>query len=140
MMQRVLLDTGPIVAYLSKRDQYHDWAVTEWEQIEPPMITCESVLSEACFLLETHGGSPDWALELVERGVVAVRFSLTSHLVRVRSLLKKYRSVPMSLADGCLVRMSELHPRHSVLTTDSDFRLYRREGRRVIPTRMPGDL
>jgi len=105
--------------------------------MEPPFVTCEAVLSEACFLVEYHGGSPVWVADLVERGIVEVRFCVASHIVRVRSLLAKYRSVPMSLADACLVLLSELNPKYTVFTTDSDFRLYRREGRRIIPAIMP---
>jgi predicted nucleic acid-binding protein len=132
-----LLDTGPLVAYLNRRDRHHAWAVSQWQALEPPLLTCEAVLSEACFLLASHGGSPDWVMDLVERGIVSVGFSLKEHFPAVRQLLRKYRSIPMSLADACLVRMSELRPGHSVLTTDRDFLLYRREGRHVIPTRMP---
>jgi predicted nucleic acid-binding protein len=135
----VLLDTGPLVAYLNRRDQHHAWAVSQWESLKPPLMTCEAVLSEACFLLHAHGGSADWVMELAERGIVAIGFSLASHLTAVHLLLNKYRSVPMSLADACLVRMSELHPKHTVLTTDSHFALYRREGRHVIPTCRPAD-
>ena len=132
-----LLDTGPIVAYLNQRDRHHAWAVSVWHRLRPPLLTCDAVLSEACFLVDAHGGSPDWVMELVERGIVKPDFALTDHVTRLRAMLKKYRSVPMSLADACLARMSELNPRCTVLTTDSDFRLYRREGRQVIPTLMP---
>ena len=137
MTRGVLLDTGPIVAYLNERDQHHGWAVSVWNHLPPPLLTCDAVLSEACFLVETHGGSADWVMELVERGIVTSGFTLADHATRLRALLKKYRSTPMSLADACLVRMSELNPRHTVLTTDSDFRIYRRDGRHVIPTLMP---
>jgi len=137
---RLLLDTGPLVGYLNKRDQHHGWAVSQWESLAPPFITCEAVLSEACFLLDAHGGTSDWVMDLLERGIVTVDFSLADHAVRVRALLRKYRSVPMSLADACLVRMSEINPGHEVLTTDSDFRRYRRDGRCIIPAIMPDEV
>ena len=52
-------------------------------------------------------------------------------------LLRRYRNVPMSLADACLVRLSELYGDCAVLTLDSDFRIYRRHGRQVIPVLAP---
>lgn len=50
--QKVLLDTGPLVAFLNKRDQYHSWTVSELASMAPTLLTCEAVLSESCFLLQ----------------------------------------------------------------------------------------
>ncbi|MEW6755543.1 MAG: PIN domain-containing protein [Candidatus Latescibacterota bacterium] len=129
----MLLDTGPLVAFLNGRDSLHEWALTQWGQIAMPMLSCESVLSEACHVL----GSADAVMRLVERGVIALPFHLADHTTQVSRLLRQYASVPMSLADACLVRMSELQADGPVFTLDSDFRIYRRNGRRTIPTLMP---
>lgn len=133
MRKEVLLDTGPLVAFLNRRDAHHDWARAHWQQLRPPMLTNESVLSEASFLLQEFGGDPDAILDLLEREVIRISFDLGHQVTAVRKLLRKYRSTPMSLADACLVRMSELVSEPTVFTLDSDFSVYRRHGRQVIP-------
>jgi len=137
MKQQVLLDTGPLVAYLNRRDADHTWSRAQWQQIRPPLLTNEAVLSEACFLLGEFGGDPDSVLKLVERDVISVSFGVSDHISVVRKLMRKYRTSPMSFADACLVRMSELHAESVVFTLDSDFRVYRRNGRQVIPLLFP---
>jgi predicted nucleic acid-binding protein len=136
-VRRVLADTGPIVALLNARDEYHEWATTSFENLEPPLFTCEAVLAEASHLVRKLQGGPEAVLDLVTRGALQVAFRVDAELLALRTLLVKYRSVPMSLADACLVRMSELDPRAEVLTLDSDFTIYRRSGRLKIPLLMP---
>ncbi len=137
MKQEVLLDTGPLVAYLNRRDADHAWSRAQWQQIRPPLLTNEAVLSEACFLLCEFGGDPDSVLKLVERDVIRVSFGVSDHISVVRKLMRKYRSSPMSFAGACLVRMSELHADSVVFTLDSDFRVYRRNGRQILPLLFP---
>lgn len=139
MKQRILLDTGPLVALLDRRDAYHSWAKSQWASLKPPLLTCEAVLSEACFLLRAHPPGCQAAVELLRRGVVAVAFRLEDHLEPVAKLLGKYAATPMSLADACLVRMSECCGDSAVLTLDGHFRLYRRHGRLVVPAIMPDE-
>ena len=138
MKRHVLLDTGPLVAFLDRRDEHHEWAVSQWSDIQPPLLTCESVISEACFLLRSLAGGGEGVLELMLRGVVAIEFRLGDDLKPVAKLLSKYANVPMSVADASLVRMAERLPESPVLTVDTDFRLYRKHGRQVIPTILPG--
>ena len=133
MRQEVLLDTGPLVAFLNRRDASHHWASAHWQQLRPPMFTNEPVLSEASFLLQEFGGDPDAILDLLEREVIRLSFDLEQHVTAVRKLMRRYRTTPMSLADACLVRMSELGSDTAVFTLDSDFNVYRRHGRQVIP-------
>jgi predicted nucleic acid-binding protein len=135
--QRVLLDTGPWVAFLNRRDQYHAWVTTQFAQLRPPLLTCEAVVSETCFLVRTLPGGAEAALAFLERGVVQLPFRLQDEHVALKALLVRYADVPMSLADACLVRMSEQYSNSSVLTCDSDFRRYRRHRRQRIPTIMP---
>jgi uncharacterized protein len=132
-----LVDTGPLVALLNRRETHHDWARQQFSLLQPPLLTCESVLSEACFLLRDIPAGPDALWQLVSRGVVVIRFELGSEVTTVARLMKRYANVPMSLADACLVRMAELHAESSVLTLDSHFRIYRKNGRHVIPTLSP---
>ena len=138
MKQGVLVDTGPLVAFFNKRDRFHDWTAAQWNQIAAPMLTCEAVVSETCFLLSGIKGGSDRVMQLVQRKILKISFHLEEHIDPVNKLLIKYQSVPMSLADACLVRMSELHSNSSVFTLDSDFNLYRKNGRQVIPSIMPG--
>ena len=131
------MDTGPLVAALNRRDRYHTWASDRLAEIKPPMLTCEAVLAEACFLLRATGGGSAAVLELVERGVLEVEFGIALHVKSLGALIRKYADVPMSLADACLVRMTELHEQSAVMTVDRDFLVYRRHGRQVIPVLMP---
>jgi predicted nucleic acid-binding protein len=134
----VLVDTGPLVAFLNKRDRFHDWTAAQWNQIAAPMLTCEAVVSETCFLLSEIKSGSNRVMQLIQRKILKISFHLEEHIDPVNKLLIKYQSVPMSLADACLVRMSELHSNSSVFTLDSDFNLYRKNGRQVIPSIMPG--
>jgi predicted nucleic acid-binding protein len=137
VIRRLILDTGPLVAFLNRRDRHHRWAVARFGEIEPPLLSCEAVLSEACFLLRRSPAAGRAVLDLVERGVVALPFRLEEESSAVARTLARYQQVPMSLADACLVRMAEQHEGSSVLTLDADFRIYRKSGRQVIPTLMP---
>lgn len=132
-----LIDTGPLVAFLSQNDGYHNWAVEQLTRLKPPLLTCEPVLTEACYLLASAGGGANDALDFAARGGLKLAFDLSAELEPVRRLMARYRDVGVSLADACLVRMSELHPRCEVLTIDRDFLIYRRDGRRTIPLIAP---
>ncbi len=137
MKNHIILDTGPLVALLNRRDRYHRWARQQWAQIAPPLFTCEAVLAEACFLAQSFTGGQAAVLDLVGRGVLDLSFHLSEETAAISRLLKKYRDVPMSLADGCIVRMAEQHVRGVVFTLDSDFTVYRKNGRQLIPTLGP---
>ena len=106
--QSVVLDTGPLISLIDQHDQQHAWVQSQFSNIEPPLLTCEPVLTEACFLARREFGSAQAVLSLVDRGVVRLAFSLAENWTEVRILLRRYTTVPMSLADACLVRMSEL--------------------------------
>jgi len=136
--RRVVLDTGPLVAFLDRRDRFHGWSVAQWGEVEPPLFTCESVLSEACYLLASSGLESASVPELVARGVVALTYRVDGDAELLAKLMKKYARVPMSLADACLVRMIEGLPQSEIMTLDSDFRIYRKHGRRIIRAIMPG--
>ena len=134
---KVLVDTGPLVAYLNESDRHHRWAVESWSALFDPLWTCDAVLSEAIFLLQSEGASADPLLRLIERRIVILDFAVDDHRADVFRLLRKYADQPMSLADACLVRMSELSEPCQVFTTDKDFLVYRRKGRHVIPLLTP---
>jgi uncharacterized protein len=95
------------------------------------------VISEACFLARGIDGGADALVQLLSRGNVAAPFCLAAELSTVARLLARYQSVPMSLADDCLVRMSEQYADSTVFTLDRHFRVYRKSGRTLIPMLMP---
>ena len=134
---KVLLDTGPLIAYLNRKDQYHAWATDCWSALNDPLWICESVLSEAVFSLQSERVDPDPILRMFERGIIRLEFEMEAHRADVFRLLRKYADQPMSLADACLVRMTETHADSLILTTDADFGVYRRHGRQVVPCRRP---
>jgi predicted nucleic acid-binding protein len=133
----VLLDTGPWVALLSRNDSHHRWAVEQFRQLKPPLLSCEAVVAETCFLLSRSSFDPALALQFVERGVVQLPFVLQDQIQAVHNLFKRYENVPASLADASLVRLAEISDAPTLLTTDSDFHVYRRHGRQSIPLITP---
>ena len=137
MRRRVLLDAGPLVAIVNRRDHFHNWAKKEWGEVESPLLTCEAVLAEACFLLRNVYGGKQAVISFIIRGIIKVPFDLGEEAAVVQELLVRYQSVPMSLADACLVRMSELYPESMVLTLDSDFLIYRKHKNQSISVIMP---
>ncbi len=135
MARRPVADSSFLVALLSADDTHHDWAVAEARRSQPPWLTCDAVLSEAFHLL-ARAGSPALTA-LLRRGAVVSTYAIGADLERPLRLMEKYADVPMSLADACLVRMTEISPDPVVLTTGSDFRVYRRHGRQSVPCAMP---
>ena len=133
----VIIDAGPLVALINARDTYHAWTVEQLKQATGPLLTCEAALSEAVFLLRTMPVGVAQIEGMLRTGGLKSVFCLNDEIVPVCDLLRKYADVPMSLADACLVRMSELYSKHRVLTLDSDFHVYRRNRQQVIPLLMP---
>ena len=133
----LLLDTGPLVALLSRNDTHHRWAVEQFRRLTPPLLSCEAVVAETCFLLARAGFDPALALQFIERGVVQLPFALQDQISAVSALLKRYNNVPASLADAAQIRLAEVHDAPLLITTDSDFNIYRRHGRQAIPLITP---
>jgi len=133
---KAIADTGFIVAFANRTDRYHRWAVELAAQLTEPLLTCEAVLAEAAFHLRSTG----IVLALVREGLIKLAFDASEHLVQLEALAKRYSDREPDLADLCLIRMSELNPRHSVVTIDrADFRVYRRNKREMIPLVCPRD-
>lgn len=131
---KAIADTGFVVAFRNRTDRYHAWAMDLVRDVTEPLLTCESVLSEAAF----HLGSSEAVLALVDDGLLRVAFDVPRNLEALRALAQRYEDRHPDLADLCLIRMSEIYPRHSVITVDeADFRVYRRNKREVIPTICP---
>jgi uncharacterized protein len=131
---RGIADTGFVVAFLNRSDRHHRWALEIARAVSEPLLTCESVISEAGFQV----GSIQQVLDLVHDGFLKIAFDLDRNFEQIRALAGKYQERMPDLADLCLIRMSEIHNNLPVLTVDEkDFRIYRRNGRDVIPIVCP---
>lgn len=122
----VLLDTGPLVALLSRNDANHERAKALFEGNRAPFRCCEAVLAEACFLMrKVDAAGPAEVVALGRRGLYTVSLSAADQWAGLEALLRKYADRPISFADACLVRCAELHEEPRILTFDSDFAVYR---------------
>jgi uncharacterized protein len=130
---KAIADTGLLVAMARVNDQYHDWAAEVAEQISWPVLTCEAVLAETAFHLQ----SSEEVLGMLRDNIVRVAFDCESDLEHLCALAVRYADRRPDLADLCLIRMSELYPKHFVITVDGDFRVYRRNKREAIPLLCP---
>ncbi len=128
----VLLDTGPLVALLNRRERAHERVSAVLEQLPRPLLTAEPVLAEAMYLLRSTQGGERKVLELVRAGLLRLPLRIETQAAELEALMRRYADVPMSLADACLVRLVELMPDASVLTLDSDFTVYRARKNKVI--------
>lgn len=136
-MNFLIADTGPIVALLNQKESSHAWSVQALADFDGVLLTCEPVLTETLFLLDkTHAGT-DALWDMLNRGLLVISFELNQELSAVQKLKTTYRNVPMSLADACLVRMSELYPGVNLLTLDTDFQIYRKNKNEHIPCLAP---
>ena len=129
-----IADTGFLVAFANRNDRHHEWAVQVAERLSEPLLTCEAVLAEAAFHLQDAA----LVLSMLREGLVALAFDCRDHLPQLAALAGRYADRRPDLADLCLIRMSEINPRHSVFTVDqADFRVYRRNKRETIPLVAP---
>ena len=135
MVASVIVDAGFLAALIERRERHHDWAITTAARHPRPWHTSEAVLSEAFFLLDRHGAVA--LMSLLRRDQLLTPFRFSEEKQAVVTLMRKYEDVPMSFADACLVRMTEVLPEPVVLTTDAHFRVYRRHGRQVVPCVLP---
>ena len=140
MHQKILLDTGPLVAFLNRKDRYHKWAIAQFGSMSTPLLTCEAVVSESCFLMRNCENGTKHVMSLLERELITIPFHLEDELRDIKKSLDKYKDIPMSLADGCLVRMAEQIADSVIFTLDRDFKIYRKSRRSVIPIIIPDDI
>jgi len=132
-----IADSGFIVAFARRNDQHHKWAVDVAKRITEPLLTCEAVLAESAF----HLGSASYVLSLVQDELLRIAFDCNRNLEQPAELAERYQDRKPDLADLCLIRMSEVYPRHTVITVDeNDFRVYRRNKREAISLLCPPRL
>lgn len=133
----VIIDTGPLVAFLVEDDIHHAWSVSALKSLLAPFLTCEPVLTETYHLVHRLPCGSRRFFDLLDSGLLLVDVSLLAERRALSKLALKYSDLPMSLADACIVRLAELNPGSAVFTVDGHFRIYRKNGRQVIPTIMP---
>lgn len=137
MKSRVIVDTGPLVALINRADSAHAWVMQQMGGILPPLITCEAVLAEATYLTRQTPGARAALIEMVGENFLSIGMTIADHHSALLAMVRRYDNVPMSLADGCLVRLAELNPQSPMMTLDSDFTVYRKNGRQVIELLCP---
>jgi uncharacterized protein len=131
---KAIADTGFLVAFANRRDRHHDWAVGLASQVFEPLLTCEAVLAETAFHLRNSG----IVLSMIREGLVVPAFNVADNMPRLSQLAERFADRSPDLADICLVRLSELYPKHSVITVDvEDFKIYRRNRNELIPLLTP---
>ncbi len=136
-MKRVLLDTGVIVALLDRSERYHARCVQALENLEQPLVTCEAVIAESCYLLRELNGAPEAVLANVEQGIFQIPFQIAHSAAAVRAIVHKYRDVPADFADACLIQMADELETGEILTLDSDFARYRWRRNRTFHSLIP---
>ncbi len=136
---RIIIDTGPLVAFLDKSDQYNYWTGELFSELKPPFLTCEAVLTETMFLMQRGGISSGYLFKMIQRGSLLVQPIAANKnvLTTIGTFLDKYQNLPASFADACLVWMYENNPNGSILTLDHDFTIYRTSNDDVVKTIMP---
>ena len=137
MINKTIADAGIIVALIDKRDKFHGWTSKQAESLPIPFLTCEAVISESCYLLHNLYQGEKTVLTYLKKGILQIDFSLSDEVEAIENLMQKYADVPMSLADACLVRMSEQIENSTVFTLDSDFYIYRKNGKKKIDLIIP---
>lgn len=136
-MAAAILDTGPLVAFFDASERRHAWARKRIAELDAPLLTCEPVVVEAMHLLRRDSRAAGLMMRLLDNGAIRIAFRLAEHLRSVGKLLVKCGDTPMSLADACLVWMTEIHERCRILSLDSDFQVYRKHGKRSIDVILP---
>jgi predicted nucleic acid-binding protein len=122
----ILIDTGPFVSFFDASDDYHRHCLTTLKGIQQPLGTTWAVLTEAFYLLGFSWKAQDNLWQFVLRGGVKVLHLNGPLFERCRTLMEKYKDLPMDLADATLVAVAEQKRIDSVFTLDHrDFNLYR---------------
>lgn len=124
-MKAVLLDTGVIVALLDRSEKFHQACAKAIREVEAPLITCEAVVAESCYLLRNLAGAGEAVIENVAAGIFQIPFQLSRESAGVKQVLRKYRDRKMDLADACLIRLADEFGTGDILTLDREFAIYR---------------
>jgi predicted nucleic acid-binding protein len=124
-MKPVLLDTGVIVALLDRSEKFHKACAQTVREVEAPLVTCEAVITESCYLLRNLSGASEAVIENIAAGIFQVPFQLSRDTAGVKQVLRKYKDRKIDLADACLIRLADQFGTADILTLDQDFTVYR---------------
>jgi uncharacterized protein len=124
-MKPVLLDTGVIVALLDRSEKFHKACAQTVREVEAPLVTCEAVITESCYLLRNLSGASEAVIENITAGIFQVPFQLSRDTAGVKQILRKYKDRKIDLADACLIRLADQFGTADILTLDQDFTIYR---------------
>jgi uncharacterized protein len=137
-LKPILLDTGVIVAWLDTSESKHQDCVDVLQGTSSPLVTCEGVIAESCYLLRNVTGAKEAVLENVSSGVFQIPLRLSEAASDVRRILLKYRDHNVDLADACLVHLANEFETGEILTLDSDFQIYRWGKNKPFRSLVPG--
>ncbi len=124
-MSPVLLDSSVLVALLDRSERYHERCAAAVRELESPLVTCDAVVAESCYLLRGMPPAVDSILENIARGVFQIPFQLSRTAAEVARIMRKYRDVPADLADACLIYAAGQLGVGEILTLDHNFKIYR---------------
>ena len=124
-MKAALLDTGVIVALLDRSEKHNAQCRNVIAELQQPLVTCEAVIAESCYLLRQVSGAAEAILENVVRGIFQVPFQLSRSVTPVQNIMRKYQDQPADFADACLIHLADELNTGEILTLDRDFELYR---------------
>jgi len=126
VFQRILIDTGPIVAWLDENDQHHQACKQYSENLPEVLYTCWPVITEACYLLRRRPEFVNKLLEMVHGGYYELLDIPIDEITEVGGLLAKFNDQQIDLADACLVHLADREGISTVFTVDQrHFQLFR---------------
>ncbi len=137
MAGKLLVDTGPLVAFFNRNDRFHDWAVDALTEENYKLITCEAVISEVIFITKNDKRVARALISMVQDGFLEIHTALGEATIQIMEMVEKYSDLPSSLADLCLVWLSDEFEHVPIMTLDSDFNIYRSPYGDTLPVIMP---
>jgi predicted nucleic acid-binding protein len=136
--ERVLIDTGPMVALFSKNDEYHDRCSNALTALTPPLVTCWPVVTEVAWLLRKRPDTLQKLFASFGAGLFALLALDASDLPAIAAIMKRYESSGVQFADAALAHLADRENIRSVFTTDrrdfSIIRLKRNRSLKLLPT------
>jgi predicted nucleic acid-binding protein len=124
-LKPVLLDTGVIVALLDRSERHHRSCVAALQAVTAPLVTCEAVIAESCYLLRALSGASSAILENVVKGTFQIPFQLSRSAPQIQRVFRKYQDREVDFADACLIHLATEFQAGEILTLDHDFEIYR---------------
>ncbi|MFY9845842.1 MAG: PIN domain-containing protein [Terriglobales bacterium] len=136
-MKRVLIDTGPLVAIMSRSDQYHQTCVAALHELPGPLFSCWPVITEAAWLLRRHPGAVQQLLGSISEGFLELLPLQTAEAEKIGKLMEKYRNIRPQLADAALLHLAERDGFDVIFTLDRrDFSVFQaghKRSFRIVP-------